>query len=220
MFLNSVADKLVFKFLNRIHSGYLELTTFEGKNLNFGDPNQKLKANILIKKPNFNYNLIRGGSIGFAESYMRGEFETDNLSNLIELTARNIEIIYKFSGLLDFPMINFVKNPYPILNEAEILVLSSKYEGLPNVLLEAQVLKKFIISTDCPTGPREILLNGKGGFLFKIGDFKGLANKILYYNKNKKKLSKLINFGRKKLDRFDYDLNLKKYLELVKNFHV
>ena len=41
---------------------------------------------------------------------MRGEFETDNLSNLIELTARNIEIIHKFSGLLDFPIVNFVKN--------------------------------------------------------------------------------------------------------------
>jgi len=41
---------------------------------------------------------------------MRGEFETNNLSNLIELTARNIKVIYKFSGLLDFPIINFVKN--------------------------------------------------------------------------------------------------------------
>ena len=40
---------------------------------------------------------------------MRGEFETDNLSNLIEITARNIKIIYKFSGLLDFPIINFLK---------------------------------------------------------------------------------------------------------------
>ena len=63
-----------------------------------------------ITEGDFNYNLIRGGSIGFAESYMRGEFETDNLSNLIELTARNIEVIHKFSGLLDFPIINFVKN--------------------------------------------------------------------------------------------------------------
>ena len=69
-----------------------------------------MHANISIKKPDFNYNLIRGGSIGFAESYMRGEFETDNLSDLIELTARNIEVIHKFSGLLDFPIINFVKN--------------------------------------------------------------------------------------------------------------
>ena len=110
MILNNVADSLVFKFLNKISYGYLELTTFEGKNLKFGNPSEKLKANILIKKPNFNYNLIKGGSIGFAESYMKGEFETDNLSNLIELTARNIEVIYKFSGLLDFPILNFVKN--------------------------------------------------------------------------------------------------------------
>jgi len=110
MLLNNVADKLVFKFLSKINYGYLELTTFDGNVLKFGNPNDKLQANILIKKQNFNYNLIRGGSIGFAESYMRGEFETDNLSNLIELTARNIEIIHKFSGILDFPIINFVKN--------------------------------------------------------------------------------------------------------------
>ena len=110
MFLDKTADKIVFKFLNNINFGYLELTTFDGKILKFGNSDEKLKANIKIKKPNFNYNLIRGGSIGFAESYMRGEFETDNLSNLIELTARNIQIIHKFSGLLDFPIINFVKN--------------------------------------------------------------------------------------------------------------
>ena len=110
MLLNNVADKLVFKFLSKINYGYLELTTFDGNDLKFGNRNDKLQANILIKKQNFNYNLIRGGSIGFAESYMRGEFETNNLSNLIELTARNIEIIHKFSGILDFPIINFVKN--------------------------------------------------------------------------------------------------------------
>ncbi len=110
MILNNIADKLVYKFLSKINYGYLELTTFDGEALKFGNPNDKLQANILIKKPNFNYNLIRGGSIGFAESYMRGEFETNNLSNLIELTARNIEIIHKFSGLLDFSIINYVKN--------------------------------------------------------------------------------------------------------------
>ncbi len=110
MLLNNVADKLVFKFLSKINYGYLEFTTFDGETLRFGNPDDKLKANIVIKKPNFNYNLIRGGSIGFAESYMRGEFETYNLSDLIELTARNIEVIYKFSGLLDFPVINFFKN--------------------------------------------------------------------------------------------------------------
>ena len=107
MILNNIADKLVYKFLSKINYGYLELTTFDREALKFGNPNDKLQANILIKKPNFNYNLIRGGSIGFAESYMRGEFETDNLSNLIELTARNIKIIHRFSGLLDVPIINY-----------------------------------------------------------------------------------------------------------------
>ena len=110
MILNNIADKLVYKFLSKINYGYLELTTFDGEALKFGNPNDKLQANILIKKPNFNYNLIRGGSVGFAESYMRSEFQTNNLSNLIELTARNIEIIHKFSGLLDFSIINYVKN--------------------------------------------------------------------------------------------------------------
>ncbi len=110
MFLNKTADKLVYKFLSKIDNGYLEIITFEGNFLKFGNPNNTLKANIIIKNPNFNYNLIRGGSIGFAESYMRGEFETNNLSNLIELTARNIKLIYKFAGLLDLPVINFFKN--------------------------------------------------------------------------------------------------------------
>ena len=80
------------------------------KYLNLEIKRTHLKANIKIKKQNFTFNLIKGGSISFAESYMRDEFETDNLSNLIEITARNIKIIHKFSGLLDLPLINFLKN--------------------------------------------------------------------------------------------------------------
>ena len=110
MFIYKAADKLVFNILNKANYGYLEITCFDGTQLKFGNQKDNLKANLLIKKPNFTYNLIRGGSIGFAESYMNEEFETNNLSNLIEFTARNINIIHKFSGLLDFPIINFVKN--------------------------------------------------------------------------------------------------------------
>ena len=110
MNLYNFADKIVFKILQDIESGYLEITSFDGVIMKFGNPEDSLKANIKIKKPNFTFNLIKGGSIGFAESYMRDEFETDNLSNLIEITARNIKIIYKFSGLLDLPFINFLKN--------------------------------------------------------------------------------------------------------------
>ena len=110
MFIYKTSDKIVFNILSKINYGYLEITSFDGNVFKFGNPEDNLKANLIIKKPNFTYNLVSGGSIGFAECYMRGEFETNNLSNLIELTARNIKIIYKFSGLLDLPVINFIKN--------------------------------------------------------------------------------------------------------------
>ena len=80
-------------------------------------------------------------------------------------------------------------NPYKYLKNSDLLVLTSKYEGLPNVILEAICLKKFVISTNCKTGPKEILDNGKGGVLFEIGNYKQLAEKIISYSKNKKKIT-------------------------------
>ena len=112
-------------------------------------------------------------------------------------------------------LIDFQNNPYNLIKSSDIFILSSLYEGLPNVLLESQVLKRFIISSDCPTGPREILLNGNAGLLFKVGDYIKLSNLILQYSKNKKKLSKKIIIGYKNLNRFDYDQNLKKYLNTI-----
>ena len=112
MSLNRLSDKLVFNILAGINIGYLEIMNCQGDVFKFGNPQDNLKAQLKIKKPNFSFNLIKGGSIGLAESYMRGEFETDNLSNLIEITARNIKIIHKFSGLLDFPIINFLRGVF------------------------------------------------------------------------------------------------------------
>ena len=112
-------------------------------------------------------------------------------------------------------LIDFQNNPYNLIKSSDIFILSSLYEGLPNVLLESQVLKRFIISSDCPTGPREILLNGNAGLLFRVGDYIKLSNLILQYSKYKKKLSKKIIIGYKNLNRFDYDQNLKKYLNII-----
>jgi cyclopropane-fatty-acyl-phospholipid synthase len=112
MLLYSIADKIVLSILKKINVGFLEISTFSGEELKFGNPNDKLKANLKIKTPALNYNLIKGGSVGFAECYMRDEFETHNLSDLIELTARNINIVHKFSGLLDLKFLNFIKNRF------------------------------------------------------------------------------------------------------------
>ena len=110
MIVNRISDLIVFKTLKNIKYGFLEIKNFDGEVLKFGNINEKLKARIEIKHPSLNYNLIRNGSIGLAESYMQGYFETDNLSNLIEITAKNIKLIYKFSGILDFSAIHFLKN--------------------------------------------------------------------------------------------------------------
>jgi len=108
--INKISDTIVYNALKNIKHGYLEIINFEGDVLKFGDLKEDLKVKIIIKHPGLNYKLIRYGSIGLAESYMQGYFQTNNLTNLIELTARNIKLIYKFSGVLDFPIINFIKN--------------------------------------------------------------------------------------------------------------
>ena len=106
------------------------------------------------------------------------------------------------------------ENPFPYINKSQILLLSSKFEGLPNVLLEGQSLDKFIISSNCPTGPREILDNGKGGLLFKVGDHLDLSKKILIFKNNYKVCVKKKKFAKKRLNRFDYKKNLNLYFDL------
>lgn len=113
-------------------------------------------------------------------------------------------------------IIDYQKNPYNILKSCDVLIHTAKYEGLPNVLIEAQVLKKAIISSDCPSGPKEILIDGKAGILFKNNNYKDLSKKLIYFFKNKKKLKNKIQYGYKKLYRFDYDSCLNKYFSVIK----
>ena len=111
----------------------------------------------------------------------------------------------------------YTSNPFPYIKQADLFILSSKYEGLPNVLLESIVLKKMIISSACPTGPKEILDNGKGGDLFKVGDYQQLSKRIILLNKNKKKYNNKLEFAYKRLGRFDYEKNLGLYLKEIKS---
>ena len=113
-------------------------------------------------------------------------------------------------------VIKFQKNPFNFIKKADLLVLTSKFEGLPNVLLEAQALKKYVISSNCPTGPSEILKNGKLGDLFKIGDYKDLSVKIIKFSKKRGSYNSKIKLAYKKLDRFDFKNNCIKYLKVVK----
>ena len=110
MLVYKISDSIVFNGLKNMKYGFLKITKTNGEILKFGNPNDNLKASMAIKNENLTYNLIKSGSIGFAESYMKGYFTTNNLSDLIELAAKNIKIVHKFSGIFDLPLINFFKN--------------------------------------------------------------------------------------------------------------
>jgi glycosyltransferase involved in cell wall biosynthesis len=72
----------------------------------------------------------------------------------------------------------FVENPYAWMRRAAVFVLSSRWEGLPTVLIEAMACGTPVVATDCPSGPREILEGGKWGKLVPVGDAVGLAEAI------------------------------------------
>lgn len=72
-----------------------------------------------------------------------------------------------------------VANPYPFMVHARLFVLSSAWEGSPNVLTEALALGTPAVATDCPSGPREILRGGEFGPLVPVGDVASLASAIL-----------------------------------------
>lgn len=156
-----------------------------------------LIAAIYALKDEFDIKLILLGS-GPLKNKIANSIENLNLS-------KNIKII------------NFKKNPYPFINKSDLFILSSKYEGLPNVLIEAILLKKFVISSDCPTGPREILDNGKGGDLFDVGDHLMLSKKIKFFQKNRKKLDHKKIYAFKRLKRFDFQKRLNDYLNNIIN---
>ena len=114
-------------------------------------------------------------------------------------------------------LIGYKKNPYPFIKKTNFLILTSLHEGLPNILLEATALKKFVISSDCETGPREILLNGKAGGLFKVSDYLDLSRKILFFNKNKKITQNKVMYGYSRINRFNIKSNLEKYFDTIYN---
>jgi len=72
-------------------------------------------------------------------------------------------------------MPGFVDNPSPYYQHADLHVLSSTGEGLPTVIIEALAAGTPVVSTDCPSGPREILVDGKFGRLVQVGDVEALA---------------------------------------------
>jgi glycosyltransferase involved in cell wall biosynthesis len=90
-----------------------------------------------------------------------------------------IEAVIQQLGMEDgIAMPGFVDNPYAYMSRASLYVLSSLYEGLPTVLVEALYCGPPVIATDCPSGPKEILADGRHGVLVPVGDVTAMSEAI------------------------------------------
>ncbi|MHC3437906.1 glycosyltransferase [Natrialbaceae archaeon A-gly3] len=91
-----------------------------------------------------------------------------------------LETLVTELGLDDIvSMPGFVDNPYAYMAKTDVFVLSSRWEGCPNVLVEAMACGSPVVSTDCPSGPEEILKDGRHGLLVPVGDEEQMARCVI-----------------------------------------
>jgi glycosyltransferase involved in cell wall biosynthesis len=123
---------------------------------------------------------------------------------------KKIRSLIKYYGLTKKIIIpGFQLNPYPWIKHAKLLLLSSDYEGFGNVLVEALILGTPVLSTNCPTGPGEILSGSMRNSLVNCGDEFAFAKKMYHFSKKPPQ----INLN--SLKRFNAATVAKKYLNLI-----
>jgi len=108
----------------------------------------------------------------------------------------------------------FQKNPFKYMAKSSLFVLSSLYEGFPNVILEAMTLGLAIVATDCPSGPSELIDDGQNGILVPVKDEKALAHAIVEVLKNDKLREDLGREAKLKAQRFALSEITKDYQKL------
>ena len=148
MSLFKITEKFVLNKLKNISHGNLKLINYDGKVFHFGDLESKLSSDIKINKPNFYLNVIMGGSSALGEAHMKKDFYSSNLTNLIELTARNINTIYSFSGSLKLQKIkNFLKKMFASNTKSKSKKYISKHYDLGNEFFSLWLDKSLTYSS-------------------------------------------------------------------------
>ena len=148
MSLIKISERFVLNKLKKISQGNLKLINYDGKVFHFGDLESKLSSDIKINKPNFYLNVIMGGSSALGEAHMKKDFYSSNLTNLIELTARNINIIYSFSGSLKLQKIkNFLKKIFASNTKSKSKKYISKHYDLGNEFFSSWLDKSLTYSS-------------------------------------------------------------------------
>lgn len=111
-------------------------------------------------------------------------------------------------------LLGFVENPYAYMQRSDVFVLSSRWEGFGNVLVEAMACGCPVVSTNCPSGPAEILENGEYGILVPVEDVEKMAKSIIKILTNKELREELSNKALKRSKEFHVEKAVEKYLQI------
>jgi glycosyltransferase involved in cell wall biosynthesis len=116
---------------------------------------------------------------------------------------KNLEALAETLGVRDKVwMPGYDANPYKYVSKADVFVLSSRFEGLPNTLIEALAVGTPCVATRCKSGPLEILLDGAGGLLVDVEDERQMADAIVETLTNREEAAERLNEAKKMLNRF------------------
>lgn len=181
--------------------------------------NLSLEENIIKEKDYIvhiaNYGKVKGHDL-LIKAYKQA-----NINLKLVLVGKNVKQntinLVKELGIEDkIIFVDYVKNPYPILKNAKLLVVSSSYEGFSMVLAESLALNTITISTDCKSGPNEILIDELRNNLVPINDINSLSSKILEVINNYDNFYEL-NYD-KFVQKFDSKKIAKQYINLINFF--
>ena len=163
------------------------------------------------------YNIVSVGRLAHEKDYKTAILSVAKLKKRYENIKYYIlgdgelkNELYRYSVSLDLKndiiFTGHLNNPYPIMNNANVLLSTSLYEGFSNAILEALALNVPIVATDCPGGNKEIISNGENGFLAEVGNAKDIVDKLILVKKQKNyniDVSKFdINFIGKKYEEY------------------
>ena len=216
--INNFSKKMAFSALKMIKYGKIIVTDYDQSKHIFGN-DENLIVFVKINRSDFFKKIISKGSIGMAEAYMNNEFETDNLSKLIELTAKNIEIVHKFSGILENDKLDLEKaqiNKYKKLTSLikpkigdKVLEIGCGWGGFAEF-----IGKNYDVKLDCITISKKQFDYAKNR-IYKIGLNEKINIKMQDYRDVKNKYNSIASIEMIEAVGQDY---LKNYFQSIKKY--
>jgi cyclopropane-fatty-acyl-phospholipid synthase len=182
MSLFKISEKIVLNKLKKIEYGSLKLINYDGQVFHFGNLEDELTADIKINNEKFYFNIIVGGSSALGEAHMSKDFYSTNLTNLIELTARNIRLVHSFSGSLRIQKIkNFIKKIFASNTKSKSLKYISKHYDLGNSFFSKWLDKSLTYSSAVYEKPNDDLEKAQKNKYQKLIDLLEVkdGNKVL-----------------------------------------